>query len=411
MASVKRTLIAAAAALVLAGAAGAKGPESARLCGSSGCVTVRDAATIDAITAFAAPFQLAEAPGLPAPFYTVVLRDRAPSTPFVRLIDSHRMRRAGDVDLPSVPTGLAWIGSRLLVAGVAADAALDSEFVGIDPMTRRIRWQSRIVTGSIAASARTPGGVGFLLVPNDNMIGHAGLATLSRDGRVRSVALARIRAGTGIDESTSQVTTRRPGLAIDPGRNRAFVVDASGLIAEVDLSSLAVSYHSAPRVTAAAHKVLSGASRQALWIGDGILAVSGWDATATASEIAPDELRTSFSPAGVRLVDTRTWTSRAVDSTASSIVAADGFLLASGGSPEENPRAVRGAGLSAYGRHGQLHFHVLGTEPVDTVQLRDGRAYAWSFPRGAGRRSIAIVDLSTGTVLHQLERSTVLTLL
>src|SRR5207253_3469117 len=111
-----------------------------------------------------------------------------------------------------------------------------------------------------------------------------------------------------------------PALAVDPSGKRAAVVGSGGLVAEVDLDTLAVAYHpQAARSPARAGKAFEGWHRDALWLPNGTLAVTGMDYQWTVKNGAEEM---SGTPAGVTLVDTRQWTSRVVDDGASSLARA-----------------------------------------------------------------------------------------
>src|SRR5919199_999781 len=158
------------------------------------------------------------------------------------------------------------------------------------------------------------------------------LDVVAADGSVRSVGLDRVRAGSswppeGFD--TPIGTTRQPALAVDPEGNRAFVIQPDGPAAEIDLRTLAVSYHdlSAPRsllarldgwlTPTARAKGLNGPQWRGLWLGDGLLAVTGTEETASTD--ANNQLVGSAAPAGLAIVDTRDWTIRMLDRGADTV--------------------------------------------------------------------------------------------
>jgi len=70
-----------------------------------------------------------------------------------------------------------------------------------------------------------------------------------------------------------------PGVAFDPAPGRVFVVDPGGLVAEVELATLAVAYHSVgPALSPLARaEACESRWRTARWLGDGLIAVSGFD--------------------------------------------------------------------------------------------------------------------------------------
>ena len=96
-----------------------------------------------------------------------------------------------------------------------------------------------------------------------------------------------------------------PALAVDLVARRAYVVGQSTLVADVDLSTLAISYRDTRR-PAAITKIVTG-WHQAVALGDGRLAVAGSNY---------DRLRRD--PAGLQLVDVQTGTMRNLEERASS---------------------------------------------------------------------------------------------
>jgi hypothetical protein len=173
-----------------------------------------------------------------------------------------------------------------------------------------------------------------------------------------------------------------PGLAIDRDGRRAFVV-APGLVAEVDLRTLAVSYHSLRPARSllgrvrrwldpeAQAKDVSGPVRSAQWLGDGRLAVTG-----------ADEDGRRVRAAGLALVDTRGWSARTIDPSASDVRVADGLLLAGGGT----------LGLAAYAFDGSEAFHLFAGRQAWVSQVHAGRAYVGV----GGEDAVRVVDLATG---------------
>src|SRR5439155_346056 len=73
-------------------------------------------------------------------------------------------------------------------------------------------------------------------------------AVVGSDGTLRSAALDQVRAGvtkTAAPQAYTQVDLA--GLAVDPSAGRAYVVAANDPVAEVDLRTLAVGYHTPSR--------------------------------------------------------------------------------------------------------------------------------------------------------------------
>jgi hypothetical protein len=182
-------------------------------------------------------------------------------------------------------------------------------------------------------------------------------------------------------------------LAIEPDGRRAAVVGEGGLVAEVDLDSLAVSYHPrALRTPARAHKALAGWQRSALWLPTGALAITGMDYSAS---VANGSEEMSGTPAGVTLVDTRDWTSRSVDGDASLITRIGSTLVAFGGAYASTPNAGTGIGVRGYSPDGVPRFQLFGADQVLDVQAAGGLAYI----AGCDNRCFRIVDPASGAMV------------
>jgi hypothetical protein len=132
---------------------------------------------------------------------------------------------------------------------------------------------------------------------------------------------------------------RFPALAVDRANDHAFVIDPDGTVATVALGSLAVSSH-VPRAStslfarfdrwlqpAAQAKGDNGPWRQAQWLGNGLLAVSGsnWRASGQMRGNVISETL-SDRPAGLEIIDTRTWHVHTLDPNADSFTVANGLL-------------------------------------------------------------------------------------
>ncbi len=135
-----------------------------------------------------------------------------------------------------------------------------------------------------------------------------------------------------------------------------------------------------------------GPVRYARWLGHGLLAVSGFDARG----MAPSKAR------GLKLIDTRAWTTRTLDRKAGDFERAQKRLLAYAccfGADESR-------GLTAYDSTGRARWSLFERRSIHAVQVRAGRAYVqlkatWS-ARGV---LVAIIDLRRGTVLRTVRTS------
>ncbi|HKG10157.1 MAG TPA: hypothetical protein VKB07_06250 [Gaiellaceae bacterium] len=289
----------------------------------------------------------------------------------VRVLDAVKMRR-----LRSVATrngqiqALAWLTPTRIVG-----AEVTGTFV-VDPVAGRLV-SARPAEGEVVSAARTRTALVLLLAPSGG-IGPARLATLAADGAYRTVELSRVTAGFRYPEIDGPPGEHRvPGLAIDSAGDRAFVVGADEPIAEIDLAALAVSYHEPARPISLVGRLLTwleppaeakgpllGAVRRAVWLGNGLLAVTGEDGR-------PGRDGVVTQAAGLSVVDTRTWKVEAVQRAATAATMAGGTLLASAaGYPE-----LEGIGLRGYNLDGDQRFHVFGSRAVSVLGRLDGRVF------------------------------------
>jgi hypothetical protein len=187
------------------------------------------------------------------------------------------------------------------------------------------------------------------------------------------------------------------------GRRRhrhAYVIDPDGAAAEIDLATLTVSHHHLTRE----HSLLA---RLDDWLEPSAdakgrlrpdpqhtmarqrrLLIAGSNMHDTGRSLVSD-------PAGLELVDTRSWTVRTLDTRADSFAVADRLLLATGTRRQGNTDPT-GMGLVAYGRDGNRRFALLAGQAVwlDTTRPVDVRAEIGVY----GRTRWFVVDLRTGQI-------------
>ena len=172
-----------------------------------------------------------------------------------------------------------------------------------------------------------------------------------------------------------------PGLVVDRRGRRVLVFAARAPVAELDLRTMHVRYHRVEwrRVRRRQPRT---SSREALWLGRGLVAVFGQDS--------------ARAPAGVQIADTKTWRVRTVDPNAGRARRAAGRLLVYT-SDVVGPRAP-GVGLRVFTRDGRrLVSHLLGKQALD-VEVVGGRAYAY---RAGGRsRALHVVSVRAGTIVR-----------
>jgi hypothetical protein len=308
------------------------------------------------------------------------------ATAELRFYDLRRLRALGDVALgkPSVQ-GLVfastWAGTSRVVAVVVSPGCcgLGNTIVsGVDADTRRVLWR-RDLQGSLQSGSAYRGGFVLVIGPKWS-IGASRLVVVSSDGRVRSVRLDGIRSGWQRSGSGAHLVSHQwnPGLAVAASSARAFVVQAGEPVAEIDLRRLSVRYHELSEPVSllgrlhdwlepkAEAKATQGPERRALWLGDGRLAVTGVDSVASID--ARGEEQETDRPAGLKLIDTRTWSIHTVDHTTSSIVYADHVLFAFGTAWDSRTSTTSGSGLTAYHRDGRELYHRYGNQPIGSVE-------------------------------------------
>src|SRR6266568_2782325 len=254
------------------------------------------------------------------------------------VVDLVHLRRLGVVRTDvagEAAFGWSWVGpSRLLLIGTSGETA--TEVLAVDVSTRRVVRRQRL-DGVVQGYTRLPNGLALLVTPA-NAIGRARLVVSDANAGLRTVTLAEIKAGfkqlDDTDGSGPRMEQAVPGIAADPAGRRVYVVPDGAPLAEVDLASLKVTYHRLGRSASplqrlarwwappAEAKVISGPWRNALWLGDGQLAVTGYDGSAKGHHM---EI-----PSGLELIDAANWTARQVDRHSTSAMLAAGRLLAFG---------------------------------------------------------------------------------
>jgi hypothetical protein len=304
----------------------------------------------------------------------------------LRFVDLRAMRVLGDLTVARRGSGVAtaWSGPRRVLAVVVTPGccyAGDTAVVGIDAARRRVLWR-RTLGGSLQAGERYRGGLLLVLGPRGRSVGPSRVVQVGPGGSLRSAPLSEIRSGTGANGAETQ--SWNPGLAVDRSVGRAFVVQAQAPVAEVDLSSFDVRSHPLGPAAQPADAV-TGPTRHAIWLGRGLLAVTGSDGGGER-------------PAGLTLVDTQRWRARAIDSRASDAVLVSGTLLASSFVFDSRSQTTAGSGLTGYSLDGRRKFHLYGDDPITGVQALGTKALV------GARRQVTLIDARTGRRLRSYRR-------
>jgi hypothetical protein len=330
----------------------------------------------------------------------------------VRIVDVRRMLLEDVVPLPrnlaeppedSAVALLAWPTARSILALIEW-GAWEHALVVVDPVAGGIVSEETI-DGALVGQARTRDGFALLLAPVGR-IGPSRLLLVDSAGDQRSIALAEVPAGLEtIDPQRPVQRLELPALAVDPIGARALVVPAAGPLAEIELTTGHVAYREVREPVSlfgrlrkwleptAEAKAAEGSARQAVWVSQHLIAVSGQDTR----RLAKGHEETA--PAGLTLIDVRDWTTRILDEQASQFSFSAGTLLAYGTSWSSAAQKTTGMGLTAYGLDGEERFHLFGDDPIYFVETAGPYAYIWR----DGASPVA-VDLRTGIVSSRLDR-------
>ena len=312
--------------------------------------------------------------------------------PGLRLVDLRGMRLIGDVRLARRGSAwaTAWVSPRRIVA-VVVTRADDTIVAGVDAASRRVVWR-RTLGGSLRAGERYRRSLLLVLGPRGR-IGESRFVQVTPDGRLHSASLPDIRSGSETVEAEPNgafTLDSRPGLAIDRSGRRAFVVQADGPPAEVDLRTLQVRSHVLHPGGGSPDAATAG-TRDALWLGNGLLAVTGVD-----NHVARGTRgRTWTTPAGLTLINARRWSTRTIDDRATDVVRVGGTLVTS--SWIEPGARASGSGLTGYSFAGRRKFHRYGDEPMGVRPL--GRRLLV-----AGPTRIVLIDARSLRELRRFRR-------
>jgi hypothetical protein len=331
--------------------------------------------------------------------------------PELRFVDARRMHVLGDLRLGfhGNAWNLAWVRpDRLLVAGGAEQT---TQLVVVDPRRRRVVRRVEL-PGPVSASTQVPAGL-VLLLGNDGAFRPARIAVVDAEGDVRVATVAQIPIGTVWEEREGESPvgeTRQPGLAVDPGGRKAFLVGAGVPVAEIDLATLDVAYRDLSEPIsllgrlrewldpAAEAKALSGPVRYARWLGDGLIAVAGSDYSSWKDAQGKEQFRDRAF--GLRVIDTRAWTVRTLNADASRLETSSGLVFALGGSWDSSSTKRDAVGIVAYDAQARERYRL---HPDENVWLNTHGPLGYIYLGDEGEH-LEVVDLSTGAVLGRLNR-------
>jgi hypothetical protein len=300
----------------------------------------------------------------------------------VRVIDLGSLQTVNDLELGIAAEAVGWLAPRRLVAFLQS-----GEVVVVDPLGDAER--ARAALGAVSCPFGTPNAVtplGFVMLAA--VAGTSHLVVADAHGRVRTRELPRIEAGESFGFCAGS------SLAVDPARLVAYVVGVHAPVAAIDLRTMRARNHrltSRSRLLTVGGCRACGADLDAVWLGNGRLAVAGYHLLPSGPR------RRRVRPAGAVVIDTRTWSARPIARRSGRVVRAGSRLLVFDG---RHPSGRgRGGGLAVHDRAGRLRYTVLRGERVGDVQHAGSLAYARS------TRGLRIVDLRTGRVIERLPRA------
>ncbi len=251
----------------------------------------------------------------------------------------------------------------------------------------------RAYSGWSVNAVTVPGGLAVVLGPSKG-VGPVRILLVDERGGIRRIELDGIEAGADYAEPpdpAGQILT--PAVTVDRETNRLYVVAARGLlVAEVDLASGVVGYHS---LGASASKGNVGVWwRDAVWAGDGRIAVTG-------TTWPPPRGRRAASvpvPFGVRTIDTRSWSIDTLDPRPDSMHVAGGTVLASGTRFFEAGRRSKSTGLLAFDETGRRAFTRFRGEMIALLGSRGRLGYVWV----RSTRTAHVIDLQDGHTISRI---------
>ena len=305
------------------------------------------------------------------------------------IINVKRMKRVVQLALARRPGWsvhpISWPAADRILALEWNDRLGAQALLVVDPAARRV--VRRIAFDGLFTWARAGSGVVAVGGPAQS-IGPARLIVVDRNGAARTVTLDRISAGAEQAGTEEEPVHRMawPGLAVDPASRFGYVVGKAKLVAQVDLESLAVTYRelTPARSLARRGKMATGWYREAVWVGDEQLAVSGREYDGLRSE-----------PAGIELVDLEAGSVTRLEGRATNVQMASGRLVVAGERNEGN-NVWTGMGVSAYTSEGAKLWHALDGQPVSWVQAAGG--YAYIAGPDAYPPTVRVIDLADGAV-------------
>lgn len=295
----------------------------------------------------------------------------------LRFFDLFNFIPEGDVRL-SGGGPVAWLSSGTVVA-VSRYGANAVEVVKVDAAAHRVRSRQRLA--GVVLAARTLPDALVVILGRENKIAPVRMLVVE-SGQTRVVRLGGVWGGTVFERRNPPVITRRmPALAVDGSKATTYVVDPDGMIVELPLSTLVATFR---ELHGGFAKVLYGSERRALLLGNGLLALTGLDLDPAGAQ-----------PAGLELIDTRTWSSRRVELGAAYAWSTSDGLLATGTTWNAMRQKRTAIGLVAFDPSGQTRFRLFEGLSVGVLATVGSRAWV----AVEGEREPLVVDVGDGRVV------------
>ena len=283
---------------------------------------------------------------------------------------------------------VGWVSGGRVVA-VSGDGPGPQRLLWVDVRSRKVVVR-RAFAGWVVNSLPVPGGLAVVLGPREG-VGPLRILVLDANGGVRIIRLDGVHAGADYAERTGKVLT--PAVAVDRENGRMYVVAArGGLVAEVDLASGGVDYHS---LGASASKGNIGVWwRDAVVAGDGRIAVTG-----TTWPRPPGGRALSLPvPFGLRMIDTASWTISTLDPRTDAMQVAGDTVLAAGMRWFGPARRSKSTGLLAFDGAGRRAFTRFRGRRVVLLGSRGDLGYVWV----RSTRTAHVIDLDDGHTINTI---------
>jgi hypothetical protein len=286
---------------------------------------------------------------------------------------------------------VGWVSPDRVLA-VAGEGFGRQRLLWVDAKSRKVVAR-RAFSGWTVNSLTVPGGIAVVLGPSEG-VGPMRILLADEHGGIRRIELGGIEAGADYAEPPDppgQILT--PAVTVEHETGRLYVVAARGLlVAEVDLASGAVDYHS---LGASASKGNVGVWwRHAVWAGDGRIAVTGTTWPPVRGRRAPS----GPVPFGIRMIDTSNWTIKTLDPRPDSIHVGGDTVLASGTRWFGSGRRSESTGLLAFDDAGKRAFTRFRGRQVAVLGSRGSLGYVWV----RRTRTAHVIDLADGHTIRKV---------